>query len=499
MPDSPSTDRQLSSEALFHRRLVTTACMFAMFMASVEGTIVATAMPTIVADLGGFRLFSWVFAAYLLSQAVSTPIYGRLSDVFGRKPIFFAGATLFLVSSLACGFAWGMVPLIVFRVLQGLGAGAVQPIGTTIVGDIYGPADRARMQGWLSSIWGISAVIGPLLGGFIVEHLHWSLIFLINLPIGIAAMVLLAVYFHERVESRRHTVDYFGALLLMIGLGAVMLIAGQFETLDQTVIIVVGGVGLLALAALVLQERRAAEPILSAQLWRNRVLAIGNGGALIIGALVMGVVAFLPTYVQGVMGRSATAAGFVIATQSVGWSVAGVLAAGVMVRRSYRAAGAIGGVLLLIGAAILIAMDPGRGPLWAGAGASMIGLGMGFAATTFLVSVQGSVGWGERGMATSTNLFLRTVGMSLGAGICGAIVNLGVFREVPEAGDIVSRLLLPGTRESLGPQEIARLTDAIAGSLHVVYLIIAAMALAVLLLSLALPAGQSPTRPARQG
>src|SRR4051794_12878503 len=180
--------------------------MFAMFMASVEGTIVATAMPTIVADLGSFRLFSWVFAAYLLSQAASTPIYGRLSDIFGRKPIFFAGATLFLVSSLACGFAWGMVPLIVFRILQGLGAGAVQPIGTTIVGDIYGPADRARMQGWLSSIWGISAVSGPLLGGFIVEHLHWSLIFWINLPIGIAAMALLAVYFHEQVESRSHRV-----------------------------------------------------------------------------------------------------------------------------------------------------------------------------------------------------------------------------------------------------------------------------------------------------
>jgi EmrB/QacA subfamily drug resistance transporter len=296
--------------------------MLAMFMASVEGTIVATAMPTIVADLGGFRLFSWVFAAYLLSQAVSTPIYGRLSDIFGRKPVFFGGATLFLLSSLACGFAWGMVPLICFRILQGLGAGAIQPIGTTIVGDIYGPADRARMQGWLSSIWGVSAITGPLLGGFIVQHLHWSLIFWINLPIGLVTMAILAVYFREQVHHRKHQVDYLGAALLMLGLGALMLIAGQIETLGATTIAVAGIVGLLALAALVLQERRAAEPVLSSALWRNRVLAIGNCGGFLIGALLMGVVAFLPTYVQGVMGRSATVGGFVIAAQSGSWCAA---------------------------------------------------------------------------------------------------------------------------------------------------------------------------------
>jgi EmrB/QacA subfamily drug resistance transporter len=494
LPDSPAADQPLSPDALFRRRLVTTACMLAMFMASVEGTIVATAMPTIVADLGGFRLFSWVFAAYLLSQAVSTPIYGRLSDIFGRKPVFFGGATLFLLSSLACGFAWGMVPLICFRILQGLGAGAIQPIGTTIVGDIYGPADRARMQGWLSSIWGVSAITGPLLGGFIVQHLHWSLIFWINLPIGVATMAILAVYFREQVHHREHQVDYLGAALLMLGLGALMLIAGQVETLGTTTIAVTGVVGLLALAALVLQERRAAEPILSSALWRNRVLAIGNCGGFLIGALLMGVVAFLPTYVQGVMGRSATVGGFVIAAQSVSWSAAGIWAARVMVRSSYRAAGAIGGLLLLIGAGILIALTPERGPLWAGTGAMTVGLGMGFCATTFLVSVQGSVGWAERGMATSTNLFLRTVGQSLGAGIFGAILNYGVFRQVPEAGDIVNRLLLPGTRESLGPEQIAKLGGAIAGSLHDVYLILAGMALVVLGLTLALPAGLSPTR-----
>jgi EmrB/QacA subfamily drug resistance transporter len=487
----------LTTGTLARRRLVTIACLMAQFMAAVEGTIVATAMPSIVGELGGFYLFSWAFAAYLLAQAVTTPIYGRLADLYGRKRVFLAGASLFLLGSAACGFAWGMVPLICFRILQGLGAGAIQPIGTTIVGDIYGPADRARMQGWLSSIWGVSAIAGPLLGGFIVQHLNWSLIFWINLPIGLATMAILAVYFREEIHHRTHQVDYLGAVLLMIGLGAPMLIAGQIETLSGTTIAVAGVVGALALAALVLQERRAAEPILSSALWRNPVLAIGNSGAFIIGALLMGVVAFLPTYVQGVMGRSATVAGFVIAAQSVSWSVAGVWAARVMVRGSYRVAGAVGGVFLLIGAAILIALDPSRGPVWAGTGSMMVGLGMGFCATTFLVSVQGSVGWNERGMATSTNLFLRTVGQSLGAGIFGAILNFGVFREIPEAGDIVNRLLLPGTRESLGPQAIAKLAGAIAGALHDVYLIIAVLAVIVLGLTLALPKGLSPTRSGR--
>src|SRR5665213_977686 len=196
--------------------MVAAACMMAVFMAAVEVTIVATAMPTIVSDLGGAHLFSWVFAAYLLTQAVTIPIYGRLADIYGRKRVFFAGVGLFLVSSIACGFAWGMLPLILFRMLQGFGAGAIQPIASTIIGDIYTPAERARIQGLLSSVWGVAAIIGPVLGAFIVEHLSWPLIFWINLPVGALAVGMLAVFLKEPRHPRRHRIDYLGAVLLMV-------------------------------------------------------------------------------------------------------------------------------------------------------------------------------------------------------------------------------------------------------------------------------------------
>src|SRR5215813_8538345 len=220
--NEPSLDRtagstHASAETSPGRTLVLAAAMMAIFMAAVESTIVATAMPSIVADLGNFSLFSWVFTAYLLTQAVSIPIYGRLADLHGRKPVFFAGASLFLVASALCGFARTMPVLVGLRALQGLGAGAIQPIATTIVGDIYTPAERARIQGYLSGVFGIAAVFGPPLGAVLVEHVGWSFIFWINLPIGLAAFAMFAAFLHEHLEPRRHQVDYAGALLLTIG------------------------------------------------------------------------------------------------------------------------------------------------------------------------------------------------------------------------------------------------------------------------------------------
>src|SRR5580658_6922495 len=198
------------------------AVMLATFMVATDSYIVATAMPTIVAELGGFHLFSWVFATYLLSQAVTVPIYGRLADLYGRKRVFFVGAGLFLVGSVACGFAWGMLPLIAFRTLQGLGAGAVQPIAYTIAGDIYTPAERARIQGFLSGMFGVAAVTGPALGAFLVEHGSWPVVFWINLPIGAAAITMLALFLDERIERQRRPIDFPGSLLLMVGAGALM-------------------------------------------------------------------------------------------------------------------------------------------------------------------------------------------------------------------------------------------------------------------------------------
>jgi len=486
-----------AASSLRRRRLVTAACMMAMIMASVEGTIVATAMPTIVAELGGFHLFSWVFASYLLTQAVATPIYGRLSDIYGRRPVFFFGAGLFLVSSAACGFAWGMVPLVIARAVQGLGAGAIQPLAMTIVGDIYEPADRARMQGWLSSIWGISAILGPVLGAFLVQ-LHWSLIFWINVPIGLVTVALLWRYFDERLEPHATRIDYLGSVLLMIGLGGVMMAAVQATSLGFTTVAVLAAVGAAALVLLAFHERRVPDPVVPFKLWRHRVLAIGNFGGVALGAIIIGNGGFLPTYIQGVMGRGPMIAGAVLATSSVAWSVTGVIAGRMMARHSYRFIGTIGAVLMIGGTGMLIALEPGRGPMWAGIGALLCGSGLGFCNTTFIVSAQTSVGWAERGIATASNMFMRNAGQSLAAALYGAILNFGVAQQVPEAGDAINRLLEPGMRDTLAAATVTRLADAIAGALHHVYEISGILSVIILVLVLSLPAGLTAARAAAQ-
>ncbi|HXQ53624.1 MAG TPA: MDR family MFS transporter [Stellaceae bacterium] len=476
------------------RRLITIACLLAQFMAAVESTIVGTAMPTIVGDLGGFHLFSWVFASYLLAQAVSTPVYGRLSDVYGRKRLFFAGAALFLVGSTACGFAWGMVPLIAFRAVQGLGAGAIQPIAWTIIGDIYPPADRARMQGWLSSVFGVSALVGPLLGAFIVEHLNWSLVFWVNLPIGIAAVVTLALVLDERIEGARRKVDYLGALLLMLGVGAILVALVQSRSLGAEAIAGLVAFGAAALALLCLHELRVAEPIVPFRLWRHPLIAIGNFGAFIIGVMMMCNGGYLPAYVQGAMGRSPAVAGLVLGSSSVVWTVGTILSGRVMVRSSYRAAGVTGSLIVLVGVAVSLMLEPSRGPVWAAFGASLLGLGMGFCNTTFIVSVQTAVGWGERGAVTGANLFMRTIGQAMGAALFGYVLSAGVARHVPEAGDAINRLLQPGMRASLAPDLALRLSDALAGAMHEAYIVLGVIALVVLGFTCAIPARLSPTR-----
>jgi EmrB/QacA subfamily drug resistance transporter len=455
-------------------------------------------MPTIVADLGGFRLFSWAFAAYLLAQAVTIPIYGRLADLYGRKRVFFAGTSVFLLGSLLCGFAWGMVPLVLFRALQGAGAGAVQPIATTIIGDIYAPVERARMQGYVSGVFGVAAIIGPTLGAFVVEHVSWSLVFWVNLPIGAATFVMFGLFLHEHREPRRHRIDYLGSVLLILGVGAPMFALVQVGNSDGVTLaaLVVGGV--IALAALAAHERRAAEPMLPVTLWRNRVVAVGCLAGFFNGALMMAVSGFLPTYVQGAMGRDATAAGVVLAASSVSWAFASMASGRLMIRTSYRLAASIGGFCLVAGSWVLITLEPASGVLWAGFGAFILGVGMGFCNTAFIVSIQASVDWNRRGMATSATMFMRIVGQSVGAAVFGAILNIGIYSQLPDAGDAVNRLMSPVARQSLGANEIARLTEAVGASLHVVYIIAGLVAVVSLILALALPAKLSPTRPLTQ-
>ena len=444
------------------RKLVLAACLMATFMAAVESTIVATAMPTIVADLGGFSLFSWVFAVYLLTQAVSIPVYGRLADIYGRKKVFYAGAGLFLVGSTLCGFAHSMVALILFRALQGFGAGGVQPIATTILGDIYSPTERAHVQGLMSSVFGVAAVLGPSLGAFLVEQVSWQLVFWVNLPIGVAAIAMIAAFLEESVEHRPHRIDYLGSLLLMVAIAALMLVLVQGGSLPHATAIIVGAIGSLPLAVLALHEKRTPEPMLPLELWRNRIIVVGSLGGAVISAVMMGVSAFLPTYVQGAMGRSATAGGLVLGAMSVTWAVASFYGGRLMVRTTYRLTAVLGTLALIAGSAVLIALTPERGVVWASAGSLLIGIGMGLCNTTFIVSIQAAVPWHQRGAATSSCMFLRFVGQALGAAAFGAVLNLTMLREAPEAVAMVDRLLDPAQRSGLAAADLTRLTDVVA-------------------------------------
>ena len=474
------------------RRLVLAACIMATFMAAVESTIVATTIPTIVGELGGFNLFSWVFTIFLLTQAVSIPIYGRLADLYGRKPVFFVGAGLFLAGSTLCGLAWDMPSLVFFRALEGLGAGAIQPIAATILGDIYTPTERAKIQGLISSVFGVAAVVGPSMGAFLIQHISWRVVFWVNLPIGAAAIAMIAVFLKERVQYRAHRVDWLGSLLLFIACGGLMLALVQGGTLPSATLWTVAAIAGTALAALLVHEARVAEPMLPLELWRNRIIVTGSLGSWGTGATMMGVSAFLPAYVQGAMGYSAIAGGLVLGAMSVSWAIASIVGARIMVRTSYRLVAVIGAVALAAGCFMLTRLSPADGPVWAAIASFVMGIGMGFCNTVFIVAIQASVPWRQRGAATSSSMFLRFVGQSVGAAGCGAVLNATMQGLDPAAPRAVDRLMDAATRAAMPLPEVAHLTDVMAASLHNAYLLALAFSLITLVIAACIPARLSP-------
>ncbi|HLY44818.1 MAG TPA: MDR family MFS transporter [Stellaceae bacterium] len=494
MADQAVVDQARPAVVVPRRGMVLAAALMATFMPAVESTIVATAMPTIVADLDGFSLFSWIFATPLLTFAVTVPLYGRLADVYGRRRIFFIGTGIFLVGTTLCGFARSAVVLILFRAIQGCGSGAIQPIAATILGDIYTPSERARVQGWSSSVFGVAAVVGPALGAFLVVHVHWSVVFWVNLPVGLAAIAMFWVFLPEKVEKRPHRIDYLGGFLLVVGVGALMLALVQAATLERTAILALVALGLAALAALVTHELRTPEPMFPIALWRRRVIGLSNLAGFGASATMVAVTAVLPAYVQGVMGRSPGTAGFVVGAASVSWMFAAIIAGRLMVRTSYRLTAAIGGVALVAGAAVLLTLDAGSSPLRPAAGAFLIGIAMGFCNTTFLVAVQAAVGRGERGIATGSQMFTRMIGQAVGAALLGAMLNWGIERRLPGAGGQVNKLLRPALRSTLPPGQLARLDHAFALAAHEAFFVVLLVALATFALTLAFPRRLSPIR-----
>ena len=472
------------------RAWILTATVVLIFMTGIEGTIVATAMPTIVSQVGGFELFSWVFSAYFLSQGVTIPIYGRLADLWGRKWLLVASTALFLFGTVMCSVAWGMIPLVVFRFVQGLGGGGLQPLALTIIGDLYPPVERVKIQGNLNAIWGVSALTGPLIGAILTASLGWRSVFWINLLPGAAMIAILAATYRDRVMHRQHRIDYLGSVLLVVGMGSLLLTLVQFAQLDQGTIIALLSIAVVALGFLVYWEQRVPEPIVPLELWSNRMVSTTNAGSLAIGMVMMGVIVFIPPYVQGVMGRSPLVSGFTLISQSLGWTVVGAFAGRLLTRVTYRSMAIWGGILCVLGALMLVMLDPARGPLWAFASGAFIGFGIGFGNTTFLVAAQNAVTWNQRGAATSGNIFMRQFGASLGAALLGGVINWSLAHRIPEGHDAIDRLMDPVQRAAMAPDQLTRLSDAIAASLTTVYIVLVGFSVVALALAFLVPAGQ---------
>ncbi|MCB5907587.1 MFS transporter [Streptomyces pinistramenti] len=438
--------------------------MLGMALAALDSTIIATAIPQIVGDLGGFAVFSWLFSGYLLAVTVTLPVYGKLSDTFGRKPVLVTGIALFLVGSLACAGAWDMASLIAFRIVQGLGGGALQGTVQTIAADLYPMAERPKIQAKLSSVWAASSVAGPALGGLLAGYADWRWIFLVNLPVGALALWLIVRYFTEDPRraaagetgrspgaAAKPRVDWPGALAVFAcgGLLLTALVQGgtAWPWLSPPSLLLFAGSALCA-AATVLIERRAAEPVIPGWVWRRRTIAAVNLSLGALGLLMVAPTVFLPTYAQSVLGIGPTAAGFVLSVMTLSWPVSAALSSHV-----YRRIGIRNCALLGISAAALILLAfpllPYPGAPWQPALIMLaLGAALGLFQLPLIIGVQSSVGYSERGTATASILFCRQVGQSIGAALFGALANTTLNDRLAHAPSDI-RSGLPGDLDAV--------------------------------------------------
>ncbi|MBF6428301.1 MFS transporter [Nocardia cyriacigeorgica] len=400
--------------------------MLATSLVALDSTIIATAVLTITESLGGFAQFPWLFSIYLLAQAVTVPIYGKLSDIVGRKPVILFGIGVFALGSLLCGLAGSMLGLIIFRAIQGVGAGAIQPMTMTIAGDLYNLAERAKVQGYLASVWAISSMAGPLLGGVFAEYIGWRWIFLINIPISALAGWMLLRKFTETAPRRRQRVDYLGATLLTLGAGALilgLLEGGQAWAWQSPASIAIFTGGVVVIGLFVWVQTRAEHPILPLWLFTRRVVVASSAVSLMVGALLLGLTSYVPTFAQGVLGTGALVAGLTVGALTLGWPLAASQAGRVYLRLGFRNTALIGSSLAAVGAASMLLIDA-QSPLWqVAASCFLIGSGMGLVATPTLIAAQTSAEWSERGVVTSANMFARSLGSAVGVAVFGAIVN----------------------------------------------------------------------------
>ncbi|MFQ5658493.1 MAG: MDR family MFS transporter [Candidatus Methylomirabilales bacterium] len=484
------------------RRTVTAGVMVGIFLAAMESTVVATAMPTVVASLGGLDVYSWVFSSYLLTSTVTVPLWGKFSDLYGRRPFYLVGISLFLLGSVACGLSQTMTQLILFRGLQGLGAGAVLPLGLTIIGDIYPLEARARMQGLFSGVWGVASILGPFLGGLLTDHFSWRWVFFVNVPVGIIAFFIIGRFLREPVRDRSGSgaVDFLGGAVLMVAIVVLLLgvmdsgVNGQWR------------LGLLA-AALVgfvvfsQIERRAEDPMIPPDLFRNRIFLASFVTGLLVGMAMFGAISFIPLFVQAILGTDATAAGSVLTPFMLAWVTCSIFGARLLLHLRVRAIILTGGVALSVGFLLLTRLGIGSARPEVMVGMTIAGAGMGLIMAPLLIAVQTTVPKSQLGVATSVTMLSRTVGGAIGVGLLGAVmatmlqrnllsllagtaeVKLKAFIQNPEV------LLQPTVRAGLPPAILDGLRGALAEALAGAFLVGFVIALLALVSAFLLPEG----------
>ncbi len=413
--------------------LTTIGIMLGLFMASMEATVIATAMPTIVSQLGGLAIYSWAFSAYMLTSTTTVPIYGKLSDIYGRRPVFAVSMILFLISSVLCGLSQTMGQLVAFRALQGIGAGGIVPLVFIIVGDIFNFEQRAKMQGLFASVWGVSSVVGPLLGGFLVDQISWQWVFYINVIPGIIAllMVWFAMQDQHVDKTVKPSIDYTGAILLSATV--ISLLLGLFD-MGTPIGWGLLGLAILCLVALLIVEQRATDPILPLALFRQRLFASANAHGLLSGWAMFGSLSFVPLFVQAVLGTNATQAGSSLTPMLLGWVVASIIGSRALLYINYRIIVLIGTALLAVGAGLMTQASAEMTQLQTMINLGFMGVGMGLSISPFLIAVQSAVRKRDMGTATSTLQFSRNIGGTIGVSVMGAVLASRLASSLAAAG-----------------------------------------------------------------
>lgn len=461
------------------------ALLLALFMAAMEMTVVSTAMPTVVAELGGALHYAWVFTAYMLTSTVTVPIYGKLSDLYGRKPMMLVAMVLFLFGSMASGQARTMTHLIVFRAIQGLGAGGMQPIALTIVGDIFNLEERAKMQGVFGAVWAIAGLAGPLLGGVIVASLSWRWVFYVNVPFGLVSAAVLTFALHESIAKHDHRLDFVGAGLLVA-----MVVALLLGTDGVMPALLLPGCACL-LALFLFHESRVKEPIVPLRLFSQRVLATSSALNSLTGGAMLGLVTFVPLYAQGVLGTTPTQAGATIAPMAVGWPVASAISGRLIKRFGFRKLVRVGMLVVACSAASLaVAIADGSSSGTIRVLAAFFGIGMGLSNTALVIAVQTSVGFSQRGVATASTMFFRNIGGTVGVGVMGALLAralmAGQAARAAGGASLVARILGP-ERRGLDPAVLQAIAGDLAHGLTHVIVLVASLAGAAALVGLFFP------------